>query len=335
MENGAVNMRMDGEARWTLVAELSAAAATTDNALAALQRAVRALAANFAAGVEVWTPTPGAGSSAWRLLIGDAPRDRGGREAPEAAPVLAQAAATRRIVVGPATADAALPLALALPLPALDRVPAVLLLRPRPEAPDVPLAGGRGGVDQAVLTALAPVLGLLVHSHTLAPGASATYDPITGLANRRQLDEHIDRELARARRTRRPLSLLLVGLDRAEALQVAHGPAAGERALAMLATLLRAACRDGDSLGRYGVSQLLALLPDSGGAGARIAANRLLNQVARAVLTPPGGSPQPLAASVGIALFPVDGLAAGELLESAATALAEAQHQGGNRTVAA
>lgn len=323
---------MQGEARRAPVTEIAATIASASGALAALQTAIWQIAVGYDVSVDLWGRVAGRRPVELRYLAGNrVSRDE--PQAPRWEAVLIEAATALRTVVseGLATTATAIPtVALAIPILAFGQLQGVLLLRARQPAAAL-LA------QQSAIEALAPTLGLLLHTLALdtALQAGTTFDTLTGLANRRHLSEALDREIARARRTRRPLALLLVGIDRFEAVQVEWGPAIGDRALQSMATALCADCRDDDLIGRYGLDQFLALLPDTNGQGARVFANRLLGQIEHYPVPLPQGGTYYLNASIGIALFPVDGLTGGELVENAAIALSEAQRRGGGRTVAA
>src|SRR5690606_32826077 len=92
----------------------------------------------------------------------------------------------------------------------------------------------------------------------------ATRDALTGLFNRRYLDETMVREFARAERTREPLSVVLLDLDRFKDLNDASGHAAGDEVLRELGLLLRAHTRRADIACRYGGEEFLIAMPNMG-----------------------------------------------------------------------
>jgi diguanylate cyclase (GGDEF)-like protein len=107
----------------------------------------------------------------------------------------------------------------------------------------------------------------------------ALTDPVTGLANRRGGEEALAREVARARRTGAPLSLVLFDIDRFKSINDQAGHAVGDRVLRGISEILSASQRGSDLAMRWGGEEFLVLLPDVGLAGARIFAERVRENV--------------------------------------------------------
>ena len=89
----------------------------------------------------------------------------------------------------------------------------------------------------------------------------ALRDPLTGLHNRRYLDETFPRELSRARREGYPLSLILVGVDHFKTINESHGHAGGDAVLQALSLILNLGARDSDIFCRYGNKEFLVVCP--------------------------------------------------------------------------
>jgi len=89
----------------------------------------------------------------------------------------------------------------------------------------------------------------------------ATHDGLTGLLNRSAILATLDKEIARAARDARPLSLLMVDLDRFKQINDTYGHAAGDHVLAEAAHRLRDSVRAYDSVGRYGGEEFVIVLP--------------------------------------------------------------------------
>lgn len=151
----------------------------------------------------------------------------------------------------------------------------------------------------------------------------AITDPVTGLANYRQLILAFDREIERSRRTKRPFSVLFFDVDDLKLVNDRYGHLAGTAALCRLADLLRRSSRTIDTAARFGGDEFALILPESDESAARHVAHRVAEQL-RA-----DGEHPPLSVSVGIAIFPDDGETPEALLSSADRLLYEAKARGG------
>jgi diguanylate cyclase (GGDEF)-like protein len=152
-----------------------------------------------------------------------------------------------------------------------------------------------------------------------ALAAQALRDPLTGLFNRRGLDERLPALLETADRA--PVSLLAFDLDNLKDTNDRAGHAAGDRALCRLAAVLRGSVRDGDLVFRLGGDEFCIVLPDCTVDAALVRAaevRSLLRDAEDEVLT----------VSVGIATAPHHGSTAELLLANADRALYEAKHRG-------
>lgn len=103
----------------------------------------------------------------------------------------------------------------------------------------------------------------------------ARTDALTGLANRRGMQERGRVELKRAKRSGSPVSVLLCDLDRFKSINDRYGHEAGDAALAQTAAVLRGALRESDALGRWGGEEFIAVLPATGAIGAMEVAERM------------------------------------------------------------
>jgi diguanylate cyclase (GGDEF)-like protein len=157
----------------------------------------------------------------------------------------------------------------------------------------------------------------------------AARDPLTGLANRRSLDDHLDRELSRSRREGLPLSLILFDLDHFKAINDEHGHQVGDQVLHAVARSLAVGVRDVDLPARYGGEEFVVLLPGTTLPDAVLTADRLRYGIADA------GSPLPVTISAGVASFPQPARTGAELLALADAALYEAKRSGRDRVVTA
>ena len=154
----------------------------------------------------------------------------------------------------------------------------------------------------------------------------ARTDDLTGLANRRALDEEIGRALAGARRTQRPFAIVMVDVDRFKFINDTHGHAVGDATLAAFSTRLAGALRGPDRAYRYGGEEFCLLLADTDLAGAHVLAERVREQV----MLPFEGAMRALTASFGVTAWqPED--AFDSLFHRADRALYAAKSAGRNR----
>ncbi|MEK6243830.1 MAG: GGDEF domain-containing protein [Pseudomonadota bacterium] len=120
-----------------------------------------------------------------------------------------------------------------------------------------------------------------LHDLGLEANQRAARDTLTGVYHYRHLMEALEREIARAERVGKPLSIARVDLDWLGSVNETHGPAAGDIALKRFTEAAAGALRDVDVFGRYGGKEFLAIMPDTDLKGAVIAAERIRAAVGR------------------------------------------------------
>ena len=135
----------------------------------------------------------------------------------------------------------------------------------------------------------------------------ALKDPLTGLANPRALQFQATRELARARRTSSPFSVILLDLDDFKIINDAYGHLAGDRALQAVARVLQESTRSYDTCIRYGGDEFVVLLSSCGRAEAEDRRRLLQEAVAAIKLRTDDGREIALKVSAGASVFPEDG----------------------------
>jgi len=162
----------------------------------------------------------------------------------------------------------------------------------------------------------------------------ARTDALTGIPNRRYVDEVVKGEHARAVRHKTPLSVAMADVDRFKAINDTYGHKAGDEALLQLADLARRSCRQGDVVGRYGGDELLFVLPEADLSAAKRFAERFRSSVARQMFPLSSGQSIRMKVSLGVAeLDRESGQRPSALIKRADEALYEAKSKGGNKTV--
>jgi len=155
-------------------------------------------------------------------------------------------------------------------------------------------------------------------------------DPLTGLYNRRFMEETLARELARAKRNESALSVLMIDLDNFKSLNDTHGHPVGDAVLQTCAALLKDFLRASDIACRYGGEELMVILPDCGLEDARVRAEAIRG--ALEAMTHHGiDRALKVTASFGVASTVECGLDQSALLKAADAALYKAKKAGKNR----
>ena len=160
-------------------------------------------------------------------------------------------------------------------------------------------------------------------------------DPLTGLYNRRYLEESLPRELARCERRDLPLSLLMLDLDHFKALNDRHGHDGGDAALAAFGRLVQASCREEDIACRYGGEEFTVILPETGLDAALRRAEQVRAAVAGMSVRHLQRELGPLTVSIGVAVYPLHATSPPLLKRLADEALYRAKHAGRDRVEAA
>ncbi|MBT9490763.1 MAG: EAL domain-containing protein [Paucibacter sp.] len=158
----------------------------------------------------------------------------------------------------------------------------------------------------------------------------AHHDPLTGLPNRLLFKDHLRRKLSQAQRSQTQLALLFIDLDRFKEVNDSLGHLVGDALLVCVADRLLAVLRGGDLLARLGGDEFVCVLScEDANLDAPQVAQKLLDTVVQAMQLQ--GHEIQLSASVGISIFPGDGLSVDELAGAADAAMYEAKRAGRNR----
>lgn len=176
-----------------------------------------------------------------------------------------------------------------------------------------------------ILQALSSKLGLAIENALRYRQAetSATTDFLTGLPNARSLFLELNAEIARCRRERSPLTVVVCDLDNFKAINDEYGHLEGNRVLRTVAQSLRRNCREYDRVARMGGDEFVVILPGMSGPEASIR----IDQLRRMVMQEAQAETRlPLSMSVGAAEFPEQGETTEELLAAADRVMYKVKH---------
>ncbi|MEZ5465050.1 MAG: diguanylate cyclase [Lysobacteraceae bacterium] len=160
-------------------------------------------------------------------------------------------------------------------------------------------------------------------------------DPLTGLFNRRYLEESLQRELARCERRELPLSLLMLDVDHFKRFNDQHGHDGGDAVLVRFAQTLTAHSRHEDIACRYGGEEFTLILPEMSIEDAARRAEAIRRLVSEMTVQHNGKPLPAVTVSIGVSTFPADGSDPPTLLRAADAALYRAKQQGRNRVITA
>lgn len=157
-------------------------------------------------------------------------------------------------------------------------------------------------------------------------------DPLTSLFNRHFMQISLEREMARARRRKQVMAVLMLDADHFKQFNDLNGHAAGDAALKAFAEVFQSNIRSEDIACRYGGEEFTIILPDTTVKGACDRADSILAAISNLRVTTGHQNFSGFSVSIGIAFFPGDGATADELLQHADSALYDAKHNGRNQS---
>lgn len=160
-------------------------------------------------------------------------------------------------------------------------------------------------------------------------------DPLTGLFNRRYMEETLDREFIRAGRFQRAVGVMMLDLDHFKHFNDTFGHAAGDVLLRELGRFLKQSLRGGDIACRYGGEEFVLILPEVSLENTQLRAEQLRAGVKELNVHHDGRPMGPISLSVGIAMFPEHGATSQQVLSAADAALYQAKGSGRDRAVTA
>lgn len=160
-------------------------------------------------------------------------------------------------------------------------------------------------------------------------------DALTGLFNRRYLEETMQREELRAARNKSSLSVVMLDIDHFKKFNDSHGHQAGDQVLRLVGETLRDAIRGEDIACRYGGEEFTLILPGASREHAHQRAEQVRVEIAQQPIRFGGRTLDTITASLGVAAYPNDGDDWTRVLQAADAALYRAKQQGRNRVAAA
>jgi diguanylate cyclase (GGDEF)-like protein len=158
-------------------------------------------------------------------------------------------------------------------------------------------------------------------------------DPLTGLFNRRYMDESLTQEQARSLRNRLQLAVIMIDIDDFRNFNDNFGHDAGDAVLRSLGEVFRRSARGSDVACRYGGEEFVMILSPSSADGARRLAERIRQDVRQLVVTHAGRNLGGITLSLGVAIFPEQASDPAALIKAADVALYEAKNAGRDRVV--
>jgi diguanylate cyclase (GGDEF)-like protein/PAS domain S-box-containing protein len=161
--------------------------------------------------------------------------------------------------------------------------------------------------------------------------AQAVHDSLTGLYNRRHMEQALEREVLRATRNGRTVGVIMLDLDHFKNFNDSHGHEAGDMLLRVLGDYLVTHVRAEDIACRYGGEEFVVILPEASPAMSRSRAEQLWKGVQGLHVNYHGELLHGVTASVGVAAFPAHGKTVAELMRAADAAMYAAKRQGRDR----
>ncbi|HVB34534.1 MAG TPA: PAS domain S-box protein [Patescibacteria group bacterium] len=150
-------------------------------------------------------------------------------------------------------------------------------------------------------------------------------DPLTGLFNRRYMEETLDRELSRAARMNEEVAVAMCDLDRFKEFNDTFGHEAGDLVLREVASILRLKIRQGDIACRFGGEEFILILPE--------ATEAIRKEIEALALSYRGRTLGRITISIGLAMYPGDGATSEALVRASDRSLYRAKEEGRDRIV--
>ncbi len=226
---------------------------------------------------------------------------------------------------------------LCLPMTALSGTLGVLVLQgPPPGATTADREPpAETGAEQRFAETLAEHIGLALANLKLSEAlrTQSVRDPLTGLFNRRYMEESLLRAVSGAARHNLPVAVLMLDLDRFKEFNDARGHAAGDALLRDVGAFLQSHTRKEDVACRYGGDEFVVILPEVSLLAASLRADQIRQEFHKVIEAHGNGGETTITLSIGIAGAPEHGTTSKALLEAADAALYKAKRAGCDRVV--
>ncbi len=183
--------------------------------------------------------------------------------------------------------------------------------------------------DRLIMNTLADLLATALHNAFVFQKLQqqSITDGLTGIKTRRFFFEALSSELKRASRSGRPISVVLMDLDKFKAVNDTKGHLEGDLVLARVARLLEQKCRQSNVVARYGGDEFIILMPETGVEQAQILAERLRLWISQ----DPALREHHITGSFGVGSFPVHGFSMEDIVRVADAGMYVSKHAGGDR----
>ena len=199
------------------------------------------------------------------------------------------------------------------------------------------IAGGFTSAELRLLSLLADQAAVAISNASLHQQVSrkAYSDTVTGLPNRRALDERLEKEVALSRRTGQPFSIIMMDLDGFKAVNDTYGHALGDQVLRVFFNYMGQGLRTADFLARYGGDELTLTMSQTNLESAILVGEKIIEKLKKFHFKAPDEKRITLGISGGIAVYPINGRTTADLLRAADEALYRAKRHDRGKFLAA
>jgi len=189
------------------------------------------------------------------------------------------------------------------------------------------VTGGFAASELSLLELLANQAAVAISNASLHQMVStqAYTDTVTGIPNRRALDEHLEQEVYNARRNGYPFAVIMMDLDGFKVVNDTYGHTIGDQVLRLMSNYLTTLLRSTDFLVRYGGDEFTLILSKTDPPSARLVMEKVLEKVKKFSFNAPDGKKIKLGLSAGLAFYPVHARTPADLLHTSDDALYQAK----------